>query len=672
MTDAKSEVPAVSLVGDEHPLTDERLTPSISIATDPLEADETTRNVWDDDQEERHSPNHPLEAATLSVSEDNGEWEQQQERTLLDEEGRPNVSRTPSALSLQDTKLDSDTSHVKGFQNAGDLSEIADLVVQGELPSWLTGEHFTIGPGTYDVKYTRKVEIDGLLQSASSLFTFGHWFDALPLVNRFDLNGQRNTITYRNRLTCRRLIEKVRDHHGYAPKHPAGLFKTNSNQTVLVKFIKSAPKASKPDAEPCGARILPSIPGVDGRLFCQNMANHIQELDPFDLKPTRVLCWNEVNPAFKGYNSCPNGQFDVETGEYINFTMEIGYRTTAYHFFSTSDRNPKGSVIGSVTAPTGYVNSFALTRKYIILGIFPLLANSGAVKFAWNESIMDSFTFYPNEPTLFYVVSRANGQHVATYRSDPCFAFHHINAFDDERDNIFVDIVCYPDATIAHQLTTQNLRNPSTMEPRRLACSEVRRYKLGRVDEAKSIFSANNTVMPSTTSVTSKVSSVWGYLRGSSATDEEQRVGAIGTGWHSWMPVASFEKRVEPSLELPQVNPNYKMQKYTYMYGLGFSATSAITDGRIWDSIVKADLDTKSIVASWHEDHCYPSEAVFIPRPGAIREDEGVLISVVLDSARATSFLLVLDAATLQVAARAELNTLIPLSFAHGSYKLRN
>lgn len=87
-------------------------------------------------------------------------------------------------------------------------------------------------------------------------------------------------------------------------------------------------------------------------------------------------------------------------------------------------------------------------------------------------------------------------------------------------------------------------------------------------------------------------------------------------------------------------------------------------------------MDTRNIVATWHEDNCYPSEAVFIPRPAAsaedeLKEDDGVLVSVVMDSARATSFLLVLDAATLQVLARANLETLIPLSFGRGSYRLR-
>jgi hypothetical protein len=39
----------------------------------------------------------------------------------------------------------------------------------------------------------------------------------------------------------------------------------------------------------------------------------------------------------------------------------------AYNFFSISDKNPKGSLIASVTAPMAYVNSFSITPRYIIL-----------------------------------------------------------------------------------------------------------------------------------------------------------------------------------------------------------------------------------------------------------------------------------------------------------------
>lgn len=43
-----------------------------------------------------------------------------------------------------------------------------ELEVKGRLSEWLTGDYYTVGPGVYDIKYTRKVEIDGEVQSKSA------------------------------------------------------------------------------------------------------------------------------------------------------------------------------------------------------------------------------------------------------------------------------------------------------------------------------------------------------------------------------------------------------------------------------------------------------------------------------------------------------------------------
>ncbi|GAA5813399.1 hypothetical protein MFLAVUS_006877 [Mucor flavus] len=616
------------------------------------------------------STEHPLHPPAIFVQD---ESEQDStfvdDRTFLDDQGRPNISRTPSVI----IETDSNTSHTKGFYNVSDSREVVDLVVNGQLPEWLVGEHYTVGPGIFDIRYSRKIEIDNILQSATSTFTLGHWFDALPLVNRFDINGERNTITYRHHLTTKRLIEKIRDHHGYAPSFPAGLFKTHSNQTMLIKFINNG-KKPKADRVPCGQRITGNMPGIEGRLFCQGFANHVQELDPFDLTPSRIQTWDEINPEFQGYSSCPNGQYDAVTAEYINFTMEIGYKSTRYHFFSISEQEPKGHKIATIwNAPTGWVNNFALTTNYIIMVIHPMLANSAAVKFAWSESILDSFDFYPSEPTLFYVISRKDNDVIACYRSNASFSLNHVNAYEDVHGSIVLDMACYNDDKITQQLSTENLRHPESMG--KLDFAELRRYVLSNPQhEAHQIYVANNSFIPSAVSVTSRIGSVWNYVSGSSNQPEN----ATGSsGWHAWMPVVEFKKLADTTLELPQINPNFKMQNYSYVYGLGFSPESSIQEGRLWDSIIKIDVNTNTVMASWHEENCYPSEAQFVPKPIKAGEDKmtgedaGVLISIVLDSARSTSFVLVLDAQNLQVMARVELNKLIPLSFARGTYKLR-
>ena len=58
---------------------------------------------------------------------------------------------------------------------------------------------------------------------------------------------------------------------------------------------------------------------------------------------------------------------------------------------------------------------------------------------------------------------------------------------------------------------------------------------------------------------------------------------------------------------------------------------------------------------------------VFVAAPDARDEDEGVLLSVVLDARRETSFLLVLDAGSLEELARVEVPHPIPFGF-HGLF----
>ncbi|KAG2183087.1 hypothetical protein INT44_006068 [Umbelopsis vinacea] len=627
------------------------------------------------------APTHEAEIDYADMSADDDQpWGDEADDVLYSEE-LPSISLADAIPYEQkeeeQPRTITDPTHSEGFVNARDHPDATELSVSGELPGWLQREHFTIGPGTYDIKFTRKIEVDGHLESATSTFTFGHWFDSLPLVNRFDFNGSTNTITYRSRLTSKRLVEKIRDRHGYAPPHPAGLFKTDSNQTILVKFLKSATKASKPDCEPCAASISTYIPGVEGKLFAQNHANHLQELDPFDLKPTRVLCWNEINPAFRGYSASPNAQYDAVTGEWINYTMEVGYQSTRYHFFSLSDRDPKGTLIASVIASTSYVHSFAITPHYIILAVFPFTAQMAGVKFAWNESILDSFTFHNSEPTLFYVISREGQQHVATYRADACFAFHHVNAFEDDNGGIHLDIVCYSDDTIAHQLTTANLRDPKSMSPAHLARHEIRRFYLANIQEESISFFSNNSVSHAGSTISDRASSVWSFIKGRVSTPKEADIesDSHSSGWAAAIPKAAEEVVLPAPLELPQVNGSVKGHVYNFVWGLSVAPTGdSNTEGKMWNCIVKANLNTKDIVATWSQPYCYPSEASFIPRPARgpedlVDEDDGILVSVVLDAQRATSFLLVLDANTLQAICRADLPHLVPLSFARSHIK---
>jgi beta,beta-carotene 9',10'-dioxygenase len=123
----------------------------------------------------------------------------------------------------------------------------------------------------------------------------------------------------------------------------------------------------------------------------------------------------------------------------------------------------------------------------------------------------------------------------------------------------------------------------------------------------------------------------------------------------------SHERLVADGFDLPRINYGRCNERpYRFVWGVG------IDDSGWLGRIVKADLE-RGETASWSEPGCFAGEPVFVAAPGGGGEDEGVLLSVVLDSERGGSFLLVLDAQSLDELARAEAPHHIPFGF-HGQF----
>nr|MBA3301397.1 carotenoid oxygenase family protein [Thermoleophilaceae bacterium] len=118
---------------------------------------------------------------------------------------------------------------------------------------------------------------------------------------------------------------------------------------------------------------------------------------------------------------------------------------------------------------------------------------------------------------------------------------------------------------------------------------------------------------------------------------------------------------VDVPFELGRINYG-RVNERPYRYAWGVSNPER---GYI-DRIVKADLGERETL-EWHEPGSYPGEPVFVAEPGAAGEDDGVVLSVVLDAERETSFLLTLDARDLSEIARARVPHHVPFSF-HGMF----
>ena len=83
---------------------------------------------------------------------------------------------------------------------------------------------------------------------------------------------------------------------------------------------------------------------------------------------------------------------------------------------------------------------------------------------------------------------------------------------------------------------------------------------------------------------------------------------------------------------------------------------------------MKIDTQTRTTKTWVPSVDSVPSEPIFVARPGAKDEDDGVLLTVSMDSIEKRSSLLVIDAITMKEIGRAKMPLVMNYGF-HGAYK---
>src|SRR5713101_7033333 len=452
------------------------------------------------------------------------------------------------AYTIQNTGVCSMTDQfTRGFSTLEQEITCDRLPVKGTVPGWLAGTLLRNGPGKFEIGKQN----------------YHHWFDGLAMLHRFSFrNGE---VSYANR------------------------FLRSSSYTEGVEKGKIRYSAFATD--PCRSlfkRLATVFAPPDQAPIANANVNIIRLAGTF-IALTETPIPVHYDPA-------------LQAG--INYLTHLSARSSynVYAFYAHGRR-----LIGSHAAQEpAYMHSFGMTEHYVILVEFPLVVNPLSILLS-GKPFIENFVWKPERGARFLVMSKQDGNIVGTYESEAFFAFHHINAFEQDGD-LLVDVAAFPDASIIHQLYLGNLLGPKGGV---LTESEYRRYR----------------------------------LPAGGAT-------------------ARYERLSEESIELPRIN--YEQNNgHEYRFAYGVSQQKAHPDDFL-NQLVKVDVIQRS-ARTWFEEDSYPGEPVFVAAPDATGEDEGVILSVVLDGERGRSFLLVLDAASFTELARAEVPHTIPFGF-HGIY----
>jgi beta,beta-carotene 9',10'-dioxygenase len=436
------------------------------------------------------------------------------------------------------------------FQTLDEEVSVSGLRVEGQLPHWLAGTLVRMTPAGLDVA-------GGSVR---------HWFDGLAMLNKFSLaDGQ---VSYANRYLR---TETYRRAHNPGARRPSG-FATDPCRSIFSRIVTT----------------FSPVPADNANINVVRLGNEFLAMTegaaPIVFEPS-TLATLGASERVPGKLTTAHPHFDPAAGVLVNYATHMG-RRSKYRVYT---RQPGGRnrVVGEVrVAEPGYIHSFGMTARYVVLAEFPLVVNPLDLV-TQRRSFIESFRWEPSRGTRFLIIDRATGRLVKEARVDPFFAFHHVNAFEEE-GAVVVDLCAYPDAGIIDAFFLHRLRaNEATPQ------ATLRRYRV-RLDGGR--------------------------------TESE---------------ALSSEAMEMPRIAYRQRNA----RPYRYVYGGGQQ-----NDASVWlDQLVKVDV-VGGEARVWREDGCYPGEPVFVSERGSEREDGGVVLSVVLDASRDASFLLVLDGSLAELA----------------------
>ncbi|KAK3161919.1 hypothetical protein QOZ80_1BG0083100 [Eleusine coracana subsp. coracana] len=468
-----------------------------------------------------------------------------------------------------------------------------DLAVQGHLPHWLNGTYLWNGPGLWDV----------------GDHAFDHLFDGYATLVRvsfrrgraIDAHRQIESDAYRAAMAHGRPL-----HRGFAhcPK-PVNLIDRVRN---IIGLISGAVITDNPN-------IMVTQLG-DGRVVCLSETTKSTILVDLDTLGTM----GKFRYTDKVGGMLQSGHPIVNESEFLTLLPDLVWPRPDYLVVRMEAGSSERKVIGRVDCrggPTpGWVHSFAVTKKYVVVPEMPLRYSACSV-IKSQPAPLYTFEWLPASGSYMHVMCRSTGKTVASVEVPPFMAIHFINAYEDTREDekaaaIIVDC-CehYSSPVVTEALALHKLR--SFRDADVLPDARVGRFK---IPMDGSPFGELNT-----------------------AFDPEEH----GRG-----------------MDMCSINPAYLGKKYRYAYACG-----ARRPCNFLDMITKIDLEEKT-AKNWHEDGAVLSEPFFVAKPGATDEDNGVVISIV-STINGDGYVLVLDARTFEEIARVRFPYGLPYGF-HGCW----
>ena len=289
----------------------------------------------------------------------------------------------------------------------------------------------------------------------------------------------------------------------------------------------------------------------------------------------------------------------------VNFSVKTGLSSTISLFEFSPDgtlaHQHKHSVAGFA-----FLHDFAITPNYCVFVQNPVSFNP--IPFvAGFKGAAECIQFNPKAPTKIVVIPRDGTGEVRFYDTDPCFVFHHANAFEQD-GKLILDSICYDNF-------------PS-------------------IDDAEDYSTVDFDHVPA--------SNLWRFT-----VDLESEA-------------VDVEVLIERACEFPTMNPQNVGRDYRYLY---LGAVHAETGNAPLQALIKRNMKTGEEQFWSAAPRGFGGEPLFVARPGAEQEDDGWLLLWLYNAERDRTELAIFNAQDITPGPIAKLNLKHRIPYGlHGSF----
>ncbi|XP_077580698.1 beta,beta-carotene 15,15'-dioxygenase [Stigmatopora nigra] len=514
------------------------------------------------------------------------------------------------------------------LQNGKETPEPVKAHVHGHLPTWLQGTLMRNGPALFSVGESE----------------YNHWFDGMSLIHSFTFKD--GNVFYRSKFLKSQTYKKNMKEGRIVVSEFGTMVYPDPCKNIFSRALTHLSNVIPDFTDNNMINIIRY--GQD--YYASSEINYMTQIDPASLDTIgRINYRNHISINL----ATAHPHYDDEGNTYNMGTAIVGFGPPKYVIFKVpadaSGCEKKGGALRQVqqvcslpfrsTLSPSYYHSFGMTENFIVFVEQPFKMDIVKLATAYIRGINwgSCLKFDKDANTFFHLFHRKTGKRVSTsFYGDPLVVFHHINAYEME-DHVVFDLIAYKDSNLYDMFYLKNLRlnAESFIEANAKSLPPVCQRFVLPLNVTKDSAKESNLVNLADTTATAVMK------------DDGQ--------------VYCQPQTLFLGMELPNINYKFNGKKYRYFYG------SKVDWSPQPNKIIKVDTVAKSHL-EWHQDNCYPSEPVFVASPGAVDEDDGVLLSSVISPDPNTGpFMLVLDAKTLTELARADIPANVHLDL-HGLF----